>query len=32
MNTDQKTKAKNDFEKDFLKLRIMQSLEKIWKM
>ena len=32
MNTDQETKAKNDFEKDFFKLRIMQSLEKIWKM
>ena len=32
MNTKLRQKAKNNFEKDFFKLIIMQLLEKLWKM
>ena len=32
MNTDQRKKAKNNFEKDFLSSRLLQFPEKQWKM
>ena len=32
MNTKLRTKAKNDFEKDFFKQRTIQPLGRLWKM